>query len=445
MPESRTSCWRSLLSVAAAIGAIGFAAPGRADPIPPGWAASHFEPVGYSAMDNRLGAFKMAIRKINGRWYLYTGHLWHYGWSIVDVTDPKDPKFVKFIPGPENTWTIQMTLHDNIMVTALQKSSPAWGADANKPNAEGILIWDISDPVNPKQVSEWKTGATGTHRNSYPGGKYAYLSAGMPGYDSNILVILDVSDPAHPKEAGRWSMPGQKEGEPRGIGPQGFHGPAMISPDGKMASMGYAPALVNLDITDIANPKLIGRLNFSPPFLAAGSQSLHSVLPLWDRNLLFVSSEASAERCAEALNFAALVDNKNPAQPRLMSMLPLPAPPPGAPYKNFCEKGGRFGPHNTNQEIHLPDVEKPGNLIYLTYFNAGLRVFDIKDPVMPVETGWFIPPQPARNAGPLPKDVVNQTEDVLVDTRGYVYITDKNWGLWITRYTGPDQPAPTDH
>jgi hypothetical protein len=108
--------------------------------------------------------------------------------------------------------------------------------------------------VNPKQVSEWKTGATGTHRNSYPGGKYAYLSAGMPGYDTNILVILDVSDPAHPKEAGRWSMPGQKEGEPRGIGPQGFHGPAMISPDGKMASMGYPPALINLDITDIANP-----------------------------------------------------------------------------------------------------------------------------------------------------------------------------------------------
>jgi hypothetical protein len=112
-------------------------------------------------------------------------------------------QFVKFIPGPENTWTIQMTLHDNIMITALQKSSPAWGADPSKPNAEGVLVWDISDPVNPKQVSEWKTGATGTHRNSYPGGKYAYLSAGMPGYNTNILVILDVSDRAEGKRAAR--------------------------------------------------------------------------------------------------------------------------------------------------------------------------------------------------------------------------------------------------
>jgi hypothetical protein len=45
---------------------------------------------------------------------------------------------------------------------------------------------------------------------------------------------------------------------------------------------------------------------------------------------------------------------------------------------------------------------------------------------------------------PLPRDLVTQTEDVLVDTRGYIYVTDKQWGLWILRYTGPDQPAPTD-
>ena len=77
-----------------------------------------------------------------------------------------------------------------------------------------------------------------------------------------------------------------------------------------MAALGYSPAVVNLDISDAANPKLIGKLTFSPPFLAAASQSLHTVLPLWDRNILFAASEASAERCNEALNFAGLVDNR---------------------------------------------------------------------------------------------------------------------------------------
>jgi len=370
--------------------------------------------------------------------------LWHPGWSILDVTDPRDPKFVKYIPGADNTWNIQVTLHDNLMLTALQKSVALWGADPNKPQDEGVLIWDIGDPVNPKRLSHWKTGAGGTHRNSYPGGRYAYLSAAQPGYAGNILVILDVSDPTQPKEAGRWHMPGQKQGEPKHGGPEGFHGPAAISPDGKMASMGYAPAVVNLDISDVANPKLVGRLNFSPPFASVGAQSLHTVLPLWERNLLYVNSESSAERCNEGLQFAGLIDNRNPANMRLISLFPLPVPPAGKRYKNFCEKGGRFGPHNVNQEIHLPDVEKPGNLIYLTYFNAGLRVYNIKDPIQPVESGWFVPPDPVSNAGPLPRDVVTQTEDVLVDTRGYIYVTDKNWGLWILRYRGPDQPAPTD-
>jgi hypothetical protein len=239
-------------------------------------------------------------------------------------------------------------------------------------------------------------------------------------------------------------MPGQKAGEPKGEGPEGFHGPATISPDGRTAAMAYSPAVINLDVSDVANPKPIGKLTLSPPFNAAGAPSLHTVLPLWDRNLLYVNSEAIAERCNEALNFAGLIDNKNPARPRLISLFPVPVPPKNAPYRNFCEKGGRFGPHNVNQEIHLPDVEKPGNLIYLTYFNAGLRIHDIKDPLLPVETGWFIPPQPSERAGPLPRDLVTQTEDVLVDTRGFIYVTDKQWGLWVLRYTGPDQPAATD-
>jgi hypothetical protein len=34
---------------------------------------------------------------------------------------------------------------------------------------------------------------------------------------------------------------------------------------------------------------------------------------------------------------------------------------------------------------------------------------------------------------------VSQTEDVLVDTRGNIYITDKNWGIFILGYTGAGQ------
>src|SRR5450755_2084248 len=77
-----------------------------ADQIPTGWEASNLKPIGYSGLDGRGGAFKMAIKHVNDKWYLFMGHEWHRGWTILDVTDPTDPKFVKFVPGPDNTNTI---------------------------------------------------------------------------------------------------------------------------------------------------------------------------------------------------------------------------------------------------------------------------------------------------------------------------------------------------
>src|SRR5258706_16484434 len=88
--------------VAAVIVLLALPGPLAADPVPPGWEASNMQPVGYSDLQGHKGAFKVAIKKVSSRWYLYMGHLWDQGWSIVDVTDPQDPKFVKHIPGPSN-------------------------------------------------------------------------------------------------------------------------------------------------------------------------------------------------------------------------------------------------------------------------------------------------------------------------------------------------------
>src|SRR5882672_6584086 len=103
-----------------------------ADQIPAGWEASNMKPIGYSDL-NGHGAFKMAIKRVGGKWYLYMGHLWERGWTIVDVTDPANPKVAKHIPGPDNTFTIQMELHDNLMVTAMERMFPTWGGDVDKP------------------------------------------------------------------------------------------------------------------------------------------------------------------------------------------------------------------------------------------------------------------------------------------------------------------------
>src|SRR4051794_7081194 len=106
-------------------GALLFAAVAHADPIPKGWSAQNLKPIGFSGLDGRYGAFKLAIKKAdNGRWYLYMGHTFDQGWTVLDVTDPTKPRHVRFIPGPEGWITSQLTLHGNLMITALNSFTP---------------------------------------------------------------------------------------------------------------------------------------------------------------------------------------------------------------------------------------------------------------------------------------------------------------------------------
>lgn len=400
--------------------------------LPPEFVANNVQAVGYSDLNGKP-AFKMSIREHNGHWYLYTGHFWDSGWSIVDVTDPTAPNVVKFISGPNNTFTLQMGLSGNIMITALEKIFPNFGGNPEKPFDEGVLIWDISDPVNPRKLGQFRTGGTGTHRNFYSGGRYVHLAAGMPGYDGNIYVIIDISDPAQPVEAGRWWVPGQHtvEGEKLYKPYVSLHGPPYV-----VENLAYLPygseGIIVLDINNMSRIEEISRLSFSPPFHS--QFSVHSVLPLPEKGLAYVNSEDTSYGKGP-LHHASIVDISDPSNPMLLSLFPEPVPPAEAPYRDFFEKGGWSGPHNINILQHNRDVEKQGELFYIAHFNAGLRVYSVKDPRLPVEVGYFIPPEPRKRYGPMPEgELVTQTEDVLVDRRGFIYITDKNQGLWILKY-----------
>jgi hypothetical protein len=50
-----------------------------------------------------------------------------------------------------------MEIADGKMITALAKISPGWGGDPAKPFDEGVLIWDLKDPLNPQKLGQYKT------------------------------------------------------------------------------------------------------------------------------------------------------------------------------------------------------------------------------------------------------------------------------------------------
>jgi hypothetical protein len=429
----------ALLSAALVAGAIWTGHAGAADRPPAGWTAENVELVSYTMMNDRP-AFKLTMTRAGDRWYLIGAHYTVPGWSVIDVTDPRNPVVAKFIPGPGNTNTVQVDLADNILVAALGRpgNREGTGLDPKRPYQAGVILIDMKDPLNPKELGRWLTDkpeGRGTHRNAYPGGRYVHLAADMQGYSGDIYVILDISNPAKPVEAGRWWVPGQHVagGETPQKDPDvNLHSPQFV--DGNLVYLSYGDAgMVVLDIGDVAKPKLVSQLHFQ----RGHRFDVHTVSPDPKRKLVYVNSEAVIAECKGPLDHATVVDVSNPAKPFAVARFPLPVPAANLPYRSFCDKGGRFGPHNMNQLQYNPLVQKQGNLAYLTWFNAGLRIYDVSEKRAPREIGYFM-------AG-LPEKLYIESygryvrmEDVLVDTRGYIYVSGgAQQGVYVLRYTGP--------
>jgi hypothetical protein len=66
-----------------------------------------------------------------------------------------------------------------------------------------------------------------------------------------------------------------------------------------------------------------------------------------------------------------------------------------------------------------------------TFFNAGVRAYDIADPYQPREVAYFVPASP-----PLSRAGAIQLNDVYVDERRIVYTVDRfAGGLYVLEMT----------
>ena len=119
------------------------------------------------------------------------------------------------------------------------------------------------------------------------------------------------------------------------------------------------------------------------------------------------------------------------------------------PDADFCGRGGRFGAHAMTELFYPPYY---GKLAIFSWFNAGTRIFDMRDPFAVQEIAYFIP-APNKNTMAFCADGVShpdgdpkitpactkviQTNNVELDDRGLIYSADRaGTGLHIIRLTG---------
>ena len=415
--------------------------------------SKNVEVVGYSNMKGRPDGLQIVGQKVSSRQYIWVGHFWTGGATALDVTDPKHPQVVSHIRSPDgNTWNIKVQYADNVLAVPCELNFFLPELKNGGKYTPGIGFYDVSDPRSPKKLSFFKTGGWGVHRSWWAGGRYGYFSAGVDGLKgacshgaegvTRELLTLDLKDPAAPEPVSRFMLPGQLSTDPGSnwkLGDTYYVHQPIVS--GKRAYVAYWDlGFAILDINDPAAPSVISHLQ---PYPKKSGGNTHTTLPLPGRHLLVVSDECTANYCHEGPKYVWVYDIKDESRPRAISTLPVPKPPAGSPFKSYCDKGDRFGPHCLHENKKGSKVSS--DTIYATYCNAGLRIYSIRDPHHPRERAHFIPPNPTKIVDPRPYDRefdifaggsrVACTQDVFVDDRGYIYITDTNLGLYILKET----------
>jgi hypothetical protein len=134
--------------------------------------------VGYDDLQNR-SAYQPVIHHQGNRFIAYVGH--HggtalnpltgkeepNGTSVVDVTDPRSPKYLAHIPGStqgsgEAGGAQMARVCDG---KGLAKADPTHVYLLRTLGNEAHQVWDVTDPAKPALVSTVVSGLTTTHKN----------------------------------------------------------------------------------------------------------------------------------------------------------------------------------------------------------------------------------------------------------------------------------------
>jgi len=349
--------------------------------------------------------------------------------TAVDVTNPRKPTVLAQTSLPhERMRSNSLDLVGDLLVVAYQTQAPGL-------TPAGFEIFDVADPAKPRSIAFFDASgpaSRGVHHLWFVDGEYVHMAAGAADFtprnrkDDQCYRIVDVRRPSQPREVGRWWLPGTRDGDAEPPPPRhpvfdsGYraHNTNVYPKRPDRAWVGYLDGgAIILDIADKAHPRLVARWDYQPPFPGF----CHTLLPLLDRGLLVVSDESIADGAKDWPKLVWILDIHEETKPVPISTCPLP------PVKTFARRGGRFGAHNLHENRPAPGTWISEDVIVGTFFNGGVRAFDVSDPFRPTEVAWAVPPAPRKS-----RAKAIQLNDVFVDERQIVYTVDRIiGGLYI--------------
>jgi hypothetical protein len=439
--------------------------------------AKNMRLVGYNDLQAR-SAYQPMIHKQGNRYIAYIGHhggteaipkpvnpltgqAEFNGTSIVDVTDPKNPKYLMHIPAQEGLGEQGGAQ----MVHACDGNKLPKG-DPNKVyllrtfGGQGHEIWDVTKPEEPSMLTRVSWNLKDTHKSWWECDTgIAYLVSGVDGWRVRRMTeVFDLSDPAKPVKIRDFGIVGQQPGATGAI-PENLHGMISLGPQVNRIYFGYGTNKGGvLQIVDreklLKGPKeptsdnlrypIVGQLEMMP-FNGAHTTFPMMKVPMAEfakdkegqtRDFVMIVDEQIANECNEPRQLVWFVDVTIESKPMVVSNFQVPEAS-----GNFCQRGGRFGAHSSTEDMSPVFYNK---LAFITYFNAGVRAIDVRNPYQPKEVGYFIPSITEATEKRCVKvdgkdrcKVAIQSNNVETDDRGYIYVVDRaNTGMHILEVTG---------
>lgn len=195
-------------------------------------------------------------------------------------------------------------------------------------NSDPTLIIDISDPTNPAPV---RTFGADFHTLSIVDG-YLY------GNGSSGVVMYDLADPEDPTYAGQYN-------------PYYVHD-VLVRNDTMYTAGIYGDGIDIVDVSDKSNPTMIARFNYP-------GSGVHNFCSDPSGSYLYAGDEIGSGR------WTRIFDVRDPQNVEQVGEIVIDAT-------------------STVHNCHTKDGR-----LYIAHYNRGVWVFDITDPVNPVQVGYY--------------------------------------------------------
>jgi hypothetical protein len=329
----------------------------------------------------------------------YVGNYVNTAVSILEISDPAHPVQLDGLPISPGAQPVELRcIPDlNLLVVADMGLNQLLTFDVTE-CTQPTLLGRLELPGPPHEFFLWRNESQ----------VFAYCA--MFDHGPPDLVVVDLTEPSEPKEVARWSA--ADEGAP------GILHSLSVSSDGSSAYLAMWRG--GFLVLEVDLPHLAVKRDREGGFDPADFPRTHSAVLLQDPRFVLLASEIFD--CPFA--GLAIADSNNPAYPEIVSSVLLP--------ENRCDNL----PHpDAVFSSHNPLVVD--NLVFVSWYAAGVQALDLRDPYAPQRVGQFVPTGEGIASRGLLGSYQSQMFSYPILRDGLLYVTDSRNGLYVLRYTGP--------